>query len=43
MQRCGDLRPVPGRGFAEDFARHLRRRGARAHALQATEQLLLSI
>jgi Cft2 family RNA processing exonuclease len=30
-------------GFAEDFARHLRRRGARAHALQATEQLLLSI
>jgi Cft2 family RNA processing exonuclease len=30
-------------GFAEDFARHLRRRGARAHALHATEQLLLSI
>jgi Cft2 family RNA processing exonuclease len=30
-------------GFAEDFARHLRRRGMRAHALQATEQLLLSI
>jgi Cft2 family RNA processing exonuclease len=30
-------------GFAQDFARHLRRRGVRAHALQATEQLLLAI
>ena len=30
-------------GFAEDFARHLRRRGVRAHALQASEQLLLSL
>jgi hypothetical protein len=36
------LRPVPGR-FAEDFARHLKRRGVRAHALQASEQLLLAI
>jgi Cft2 family RNA processing exonuclease len=30
-------------GFAQDFARHLRRRGVRAHALQASEQLLLAL
>ena len=30
-------------GFAADLARHLRRRGVRAHALQANEQLLLSL
>jgi Cft2 family RNA processing exonuclease len=30
-------------GFAEDFARHLRRRGVRAHALHSTEQLLLAL
>lgn len=30
-------------GFPEDLARHLRRRGVRAHALHATEQLLLAI
>jgi hypothetical protein len=35
-------RPVPGR-FAQDFARHLRRRGVRAHALQASEQLMLAL
>jgi hypothetical protein len=32
------LRPVPGR-----FARHLKRRGVRAHAPQASEQLLLAL
>ena len=30
-------------GFPEDLARHLRRRGVRAHALHATEQLLLAL
>jgi len=30
-------------GFAQDLARHLRRRGVRAHALQASEQLLLGL
>jgi Cft2 family RNA processing exonuclease len=30
-------------GFAADLARHLRRRGVRAHALQASEQLLLGL
>lgn len=30
-------------GFAQDLARHLRRRGVRAHALQATEQLALAL
>ena len=30
-------------GFAEDFAKHLRKRGVRAHALHATEQLALAL
>lgn len=30
-------------GFPEDLARHLRRRGVRAHALHTTEQLLLGL
>lgn len=30
-------------GFADDLARHLRRRGVRAHALARTEQLALAI
>jgi Cft2 family RNA processing exonuclease len=30
-------------GFADDLARHLRRRGVRAHALHVTEQLLLAL
>lgn len=30
-------------GFTDDFARHLRKRGVRAHALAATEQLALAI
>lgn len=30
-------------GFAEDFARHLRRRGVRAHALHTSEQLAFAL
>jgi len=30
-------------GFADDFARHLRRRGVRAHPLHVTEQLQLAL
>lgn len=30
-------------GYTEDFARHLRRRGVRASALEATEQLVLAL
>jgi len=30
-------------GFADDLARHLRRRGVRAHALAVTEQLQLAL
>ncbi|HUZ85427.1 MAG TPA: MBL fold metallo-hydrolase RNA specificity domain-containing protein [Candidatus Baltobacterales bacterium] len=30
-------------GYTEDFARHLRKRGVRASALEATEQLLLAL
>jgi DNA ligase-1 len=30
-------------GYTEDFARHLRKRGIRASALEATEQLALAL
>jgi len=30
-------------GFPADFAKHLRKRGVRAHALQATEQLAFAL
>jgi hypothetical protein len=30
-------------GYTEDFARHLRKRGVRASALEATEQLALAL
>ena len=43
IRRSGADKVYTVHGFAEDFARHLRRRGIRAHALHATEQLSLAL
>ena len=43
IRRSGAEKVYTVHGFPEDFARHLRRRGIRAHALHATEQLALAL
>ena len=43
VRRSGADKVYTVHGFAQDFARHLRRRGVRAHALDATEQLALAL
>jgi hypothetical protein len=43
VRRSGADKVYTVHGFAEDFAKHLRKRGVRAHALNATEQLALAI
>jgi Cft2 family RNA processing exonuclease len=41
VRRSGAEKVYTVHGFPDDFAKHLRRRGVHAHALNATEQLLL--
>jgi Cft2 family RNA processing exonuclease len=43
VRRSGADQVYTVHGFPEDLARHLRKRGIRAHALQATEQLALCL
>ncbi len=43
VERSGADQVYTVHGFAEDFARVLRRRGIRAHPLQTTEQLALAL
>ncbi len=43
IRRSGADKVYTVHGFADDFAKHLRRRGVRAHALHATEQLALAL
>ena len=43
VRRSGADKVYTVHGFADDFARHLRKRGVRAHALHATEQLALAL
>jgi Cft2 family RNA processing exonuclease len=43
IRRSGAEKVYTVHGFPEDFARHLRKRGVRAHALNATEQLALAL
>jgi DNA ligase-1 len=43
VRRSGADKVYTVHGFPEDFARHLRKRGVRAHALNATEQLALAL
>lgn len=43
VRRSGAEKVYTVHGFANDFARHLRKRGVRAHALNATEQLALAL
>lgn len=43
IRLCGAEKVYTVHGFADDFARHLRRRGVRAHALDSTEQLALAL
>ncbi|TMC03303.1 MAG: MBL fold metallo-hydrolase [Chloroflexi bacterium] len=43
IRRSGANKVYTVHGFPEDFARHLRKRGVRAHALHATEQLALAL
>jgi Cft2 family RNA processing exonuclease len=43
IRRSGADKVYTVHGFADDFARHLRRRGVHAHALHATEQLALML
>lgn len=43
VRRSGADKVYTVHGFPEDFAKHLRRRGVRAHALNATEQLALAL
>jgi Cft2 family RNA processing exonuclease len=43
IRRSGAEKVYTVHGFADDFAKHLRKRGVRAHPLEATEQLALSL
>lgn len=43
VERSGADQVYTVHGYTEDFARHLRKRGVRASALEATEQLLLAL
>jgi Cft2 family RNA processing exonuclease len=43
VRRSGAGKVYTVHGFPEDFAKHLRKRGVRAHALNATEQLALAL
>src|SRR5262249_9989986 len=43
VRRSGADKVYTVHGFADDFARHLRKRGVRAHALQSTEQLAFAL
>jgi DNA ligase-1 len=43
IRRSGADKVYTVHGFAEDFAKHLRKRGIRAHPLHATEQLALAL
>jgi len=43
VRRSGADQVYTVHGFSSDFARHLRRRGVRAHPLQETEQLALAL
>jgi Cft2 family RNA processing exonuclease len=43
VRRSGAGQVYTVHGFPEDFAKHLRKRGVRAHALNATEQLALAL
>ncbi len=43
VKRSGADQVYTVHGFAEDFARHLKRRGVRAHALHTTEQLAFAL
>ncbi len=43
VRRSGADKVYTVHGFPDDLARHLRRRGVRAHALHATEQLALAL
>jgi len=43
IRRSGADKVYTVHGFPADFAKHLRKRGVRAHALQATEQLAFAL
>lgn len=43
VERSGARKVYTVHGFAEDFARHLRRRGVAAHALHTSEQLAFAL
>jgi DNA ligase-1 len=43
VERSGAEQVYTVHGYTEDFARHLRKRGIRASALEATEQLALAL
>jgi len=43
VERSGADQVYTVHGYTEDFARHLRKRGIRASALEATEQLALAL
>ena len=43
VERSGADQVYTVHGYTEDFARHLRKRGVRASALEATEQLALAL
>jgi putative mRNA 3-end processing factor len=43
VERSGARQVYTVHGFTDDLARHLRKRGVRAHSLDATEQLALAI
>jgi Cft2 family RNA processing exonuclease len=43
IRRSGADQVYTVHGFPQDFAKHLRKRGVRAHALNATEQLALGL
>jgi Cft2 family RNA processing exonuclease len=43
IRRSGAEKVYTVHGFVQEFAKQLRRRGVRAHALQATEQLALAL
>ncbi len=43
VRRSGADKVYTVHGFAEEFAKHLRRRGVRAHALHTTEQLAFAL
>jgi Cft2 family RNA processing exonuclease len=43
VERSGATQVYTVHGYTEELARHLRKRGVRAHALHATEQLALAL